>query len=343
MPSAELHICVSYGDFVAEEIFTILLSIFAVIIHAIIIIHASIKLPKQKQMHKTFKILFYISSIVAMFTSISCLIATILCVQNYQILSLIFSTITVATYFLLLMTLLTTLLFRLRSTFQGSIYEITLKKQCCFAILYVSCILFAMLSVTLFILILYAGYYDYQWLGSYAHYVIDTILVTSACIAGLIYVFTAIWACYLFTNNLMCIARLNKDNNDDDETGNCELNERQKKMISNITRYVSLFCVATLTSFICVVVISSRRYVDRWEGKEGQIYGTSTIIDSVINMICLYFQYSFNVTYYETYCKCLEKCWAPYFIKKARSNVNRISNNQKCNGKYDPISTASEI
>ena len=160
-----------------------------------------------------------------------------------------------------------------------------------------------------------------------------------ASITGIIYVFTAIWTVYLFSMNLLDVANLSEDVAVAENIGieDIKLNNTQIKLIDAIARYVTLFTIATLTSVITLMVLSANKWWPQNTSVHGQVWMIIASVDTVLNLICLYLQYNFNIKYYRKCCSCLG-CWKPYFIRRLKMNMIRARDGMKQNNEIKDAS-----
>eukprot|EP01084_Bolivina_argentea_P180100 311146_1 len=352
MATHTLHICVSNQSYQIIEIVTIIMTVIAVVTSCGIIFHAMKQLPKQTKIKNIFKVLFYASASFTVLTVVTAGAATILCVEGEERWSLASASCSLCSYFLLLFSLLTTLLLRLYHTFHGSSYEVPKCKQIIMWILYILFLLCATAAVAMFILLVYKSYNNSNFVGSHAYVIFNWICVTLACLAGIIYLFQSAWACYIFVNKLMLIANLGASSmislkanseNENDKITAYSLNTKQTKLINSISKYVNLFCLATIGSIIVIIVLSGRKWFAKNDQHRlhAQIYLIMSSIDALVNLICLYLQYQFNTFYYMKYCEFLERCWKRYFIKRAQKSMYATATKEEQN-QLTPLKVYSE-
>ena len=144
-----------------------------------------------------------------------------------------------------------------------------------------------------------------------------------AASAALFYIVTAVLTVVLFVNSLLNVATSGQDLQEY-HSNNKQFNRVQHRLINSVSRYVGLFSIALFTSIVSVTMI----FADSWwpEGSHtyGQVTSIVSNIDAIINLICLYLQFSFNIKYYEKLCGCLD-CWKSIFMRKVHDNIGRIA------------------
>ena len=339
-----LDTCAHRSNIETSQIITIIIISSGILITTIILLNAFKEFPKHHKMENIFKCLFYSSLATSTLTQISVLTALILCVQGNQKPTLILLSTYTASYLLCLLLILTTLLLRLHYTFKESIYKITKKTRNALLILYIFTIIFCTSSVCLYMTAtITLQSWDQNdiknkvWTTSQSK--LMPIVIYLAVIGGILYVITAIWANMIFTKNLVQLThsradsmfkiairsikniheykRVQSKQEIDAEVNGMELNDDQMRLIDSISRYVSLFTIAIITSMINVLLVMSGEWVN-WYNGHLQILAMFSCLDCTVNIVCLYLQYQFNIKYYNKWCKCIERCWRKYFIKKAK-------------------------
>ena len=99
-----------------------------------------------------------------------------------------------------------------------------------------------------------------------------------------------------------------------------KLTKGQIKMIENATKYVSLLFLGIFTTLMLggVYLIFSYAF-----GLHNDLMFILTSLDSSINVICSYLQFSFTTSYYHKYCKYLHLCWRYLLTKKAKHHLEK--------------------
>ncbi len=338
MAATNSHICVDSQAYYGAEIINIITSASGLLITVLIIIHASINLPKQTKMENFFKFLFWLTASLAILTLTFDILSTTFCVENIAKPSLISTVISLSSYLFLLLVLLTTLLTRLKITFDGSVYEISKHKKCGLFLLYLVSMSLAISAICLFTIRVYRSYNIKDWIDSTESIQFNRASLITGSLSGAFYIITAVWAVYIFSQNLMNVAILTSST-DIDYDGDIELNKTQIKMIDSIARYVALFTVSSITSLLAVIILSAGKWWPGSDYRHGQIYMIISGIDTVVNLLCCYLQYSFNIKYYEKYCGCLG-CWTPYFKKRMKHNMQKKHLERK--NQLQPLKTSTD-
>eukprot|EP01083_Nonionella_stella_P254067 873556_1 len=101
-----------------------------------------------------------------------------------------------------------------------------------------------------------------------------------------------------------------------------ELNKSQKKLIHQIARYNALFALGSVLNVVSLIgfTLSLAVAINKGERYYPQVVASAQIftnINGVVNVICLYLQYSFATKHYQKYCGCLDLCWKNIFNRKA--------------------------
>eukprot|EP01083_Nonionella_stella_P242840 846750_1 len=206
--------------------------------------------------------------------------------------------------------ILLVLLLRLHFSFKNSIYEISLATKCILGILYVlTCLMFLQYI------------FDIIYFGTINYAIPQYNIVWS--VPG--YVLTSIIAIVLFGSKLMRLTGTRAtsiyavgSNDTDEETSLPKLNAHQIQMIETTTRYVSLLSLAifstvcaALASFF-VLTAAAGHYYELF-----MIWHMFGSVDCLVNIICLYLQYTFATDYYHKYCKCLHLCFRCMLTRQA--------------------------
>ena len=341
MAAAEFHVCFNVETYVGIEICNLVISSIGIIITIMLSIDALIQLPKQTKMKSIFKSMFWLSSSMAFITLFTSILATVFCVENMNKDSLRSAIFTVASYFMLLMTLLATLLLRLYSTFHGSAYEISYKQRCCLLIFYILATILGIITIAILCVLVYQSLHAEEWVNQHKYTAERTAISILGVLSGLIYIFLTCWIVYLFATKLLDVANLTVNDTEIDDEDECQVGAKQMKFIDSISRYVTLFNIAVTTTVIALIISFGGNWVTAEGKRHGQAYMCITGIDTVINMTCFYLQYQFNVKYYDTFCGCLA-CWKPYFIKKLQKNMKRAANNKSQQEASTPLKTNTD-
>eukprot|EP01084_Bolivina_argentea_P111409 198784_1 len=305
-----------------SDIFTITLSIVFTLIALLIAVQAIKKLPKHPKILNIFKYLFYCQLFFVLTCTIVPIISTITCLYGYSIITLIFNSIHIVAYGIVVLVLLTTLLARLHFTFIGSMYEIQDNFKIILIIWYSLIVIITIFNIALFV---YTNAVAFENMTLYrlkqARFylsIIDMILyIGISILANVIFAKKLLHLSGLRTNSYRTVLQ---EDNEDIQMSDRKLNERQIKLLENITRYISLFSIAIISTVFIEILLF-------W-GKESNwseaAYVASILMasfDCVVNIVCLWFSYSFNKHHYKLYCKLIDNCWAPYVKKIAKSNM----------------------
>ena len=96
------------------------------------------------------------------------------------------------------------------------------------------------------------------------------------------------------------------------------LNGRQQKILHLSAKYVSLFCVASLSTFISVVFSFGNRRFNRF-------IAIFLSVDLSVNLLCLYLQFAFASEHYRKCCCCWDSCCRAMVQRKAKRLILRES------------------
>ena len=212
-------------------------------------------------------------------------------------------------YGLFIICLLVILLLRLYITFKQSMYELTNYQKILFITFYgFGSILFIFSTTCNFIV----PSVEYQRYG----FIIWWISLIFGIIGFFMYIIMAIYGMILFSNNLIKLMRLRKSMNDE-VSSNIKPENVDSKLLSSVSRYVSLFTLAiltTITTFLLYAVlnIAGLLNIDVIYG----VYICIFSIDILVNISCLHLQFAFAAIHYEKYCKCLAKHCYLFMMKR---------------------------
>eukprot|EP01084_Bolivina_argentea_P019156 35623_1 len=355
-----LYICRHYanGRYGALEALTISLSFTSMLAILIISIHSMKQLPKQKKIETKFKILYTISITSATICILATMISTITCVNEWTLTSTISLAITFPSYYTLVLVLLATFIARLYYTFRFSVYAISNKNKTIFLVLFIICSISSAIAVILYVISLFdAEYYDQDLWNDVDNKTYMTTAISFFLLALILYVSISIWTSKIFVSNLMKVTQLSgnslslymkarikqEDSNDENDSDDMspQLNERQIKMIDNVSKYVSLFSVAIGSSIITLLVISSNEWI-HWGGLFVQILFIFLNTDCIVNIMCIYLQYNFTGKYYRRYVKFIERVWKPIFVKKAKTDMVQAYHVEHVENKHVEMTALNE-
>lgn len=332
----EVDLCVSGESFAWIEIISIIISCISLLIILLIGYSSIPQLNSLSKLEISFKYLFYLSWISSIIVTILTLLSTFLCIYSFKFPSTIIITIAIYFYYILLLSLLATLITRLHFTFIDSIYKITNKTR---KILFIFFIIVIILIIFNILFDIISWFDTYLFNQNYVQY--STLSIIFGALAIFSYTLTALYAMSIFANNLIKLTHLQATspptlqsvnnssisiqgqglNNDDSSTGSrsssfmipsnkkykYKLNQTQKDLIENISKYVSLLIFAMISSLIVAIAILCGIWIKNIIFRQHffQIILIFTNLDCGINIICLYLQYSFAVDNYHKYCKCI--------------------------------------
>ena len=249
----------------------------------------------KKKLYPPLKYLFYLSLIGSSIRCLCSMFAFTACICN--------GTHLIA-YYVLLLSLLGTQITRLQHTFAKSVYALSKVKLWSFGILFVVTMIAFGASVAFNLMAHIHGDAITEHSASNLDYHYIWVMYT-AVISIVLYLITGTWAVIEFSKRLLELTK--SQTNTVKNLENIELNESQQKLINQISRYNALFSLAVFTSALVVVAVS----VTIKDSTYWLINVTNycTTIDCIVNIVCIYLQYSFATKYYIKYCKLLDLCW----------------------------------
>ena len=297
----------------ALQIATIIVSVIGFIVIIPITIHSYHELLKLTKLHYILKLLYKICII----NSCCCLIVTftqaILCLisSRYSWEALILDPIFYLLIYIIFLSLLATLIFRLYNTFMDSIYNLSKFNIWLFTIAYIITAALFMISILEFLYITYA--FKGDWIEYSNKFGITGGYFSFAAIVT--YIIIATYAILIFVKKLMDLAMSRNYTS-------LSLTPQQLNLINRSSKYISLLSLAMFTSiltsisWICGTLLWSAD--DELNAILDQSMVLLTLIDCTVNAICLYLQFKFSERYYEKYCKeWIECCWKHRLVSKA--------------------------
>ena len=93
----------------------------------------------------------------------------------------------------------------------------------------------------------------------------------------------------------------------------------QQQYIGLAAKFVSLFSIAIMSSFLFPIVSILIRY-----GPFEMQFGLMDSLDMVINIVCLYLQYAFADKEYRAYCVVADGCSRKWMTHNMKESVARI-------------------
>eukprot|EP01084_Bolivina_argentea_P081022 146737_1 len=301
--------CFNSDEFTILGIIRAIIGGTAVILTLFIGLIAVKEFRKLKKLNKWLKYLFYVSIISVIIRSFCVIFADNTCICNG---------IRMLAYCFLLLSLLGTLLIRLQTMFANSVYAITTKKLATYTIFYILISVVFIASVVMNI-IAHIAKNKTENANVHSAFAWNTLILA---VGMLLYVIAGILAVMEFSKNLMNLTKT--QTNSFKNVNQIELNQSQQKLINQIAKYNALFSLASLTSVIVIIVMFissvmiSSTNTGYWIIAMVHIL---TTFDSVINIICLFLQYSFANKCYSKYCNCLDVSWKRIINKQITESI----------------------
>ena len=329
--------CYQYYNSPALNITTVIMNSISLFVILSIGTLGIIKINGMDKIDHLLKLLFHTSVIAAATSKLSNIIRVSLCFGDNSKLALIFSLISTFGYLLLLICVLGTLLVRLITTFEQSVYAVCPRIKKVFTMLFICLIIVDMACLimhTLTIAKIDDGIEALAWW----HFV--WILQS---VGLFIYTFSSIWAVWIFSENLLKLARSRTAtfrNAYKHKDLPIQLNQSQLKLINMTAKYVSLFTVAITSSCICITFVSLEA--------TGVIpfYQVPLIVGAVdggVNILCLYMQYVFAADHYEKYCGWIDDCCQNILARNMSKDISELRrNSRRRRREYEGCPTSEE-
>ena len=311
-------ICDPDESYAAVEFISIALSTSVLIFAVSLTVYSFKAVNKSDKLHNLLRWMIITTIIELLLYCISAISIPILCHTINESISMIGMTSAMLFYFMMMCDLLATLIIRLWLTFRGSMYQISTAKHC---------ILMILLPITILVFFMGVGLYLSCIIISNDIQLRIAWVIYLALIAWSFYIITAIFAVSLFAQNMLKLTKLRTSTMKDVleiTRQNTEINKSQCRLIRDTSRYVSLFTLALLSSFVKMFIpIISNTFPYIFGGKFIYLTLISGSIDGVINISCLILQYSFCDRVYHKHCKWVECCWKRIFERNIHKSIEK--------------------
>ena len=116
------------------------------------------------------------------------------------------------------------------------------------------------------------------------------------CVLMVLFALLCMWAVYEFCHRLLITAKIRSN-----WSRTKGLDQKQRELIAVVSKYITLFLVASSSTLINFGVFSIFNY-------HGLDPGVLTGVDCIVNILCLFFHYSFAEKYYYRYCRRIDIC-----------------------------------
>ena len=271
-------------------------SLISLLIILFILVTSLKQLQSDASINKFIKITYFIICISSIISVLSNLISGILCIQQF-----ILGRIAWASYAVTLYCILATLLLRLYFTFKDSVFQVTQSQKW----MIISSYLFGIICISIEIII--QPTFAFGWL-----------------VAAIIYFGQTISGMALFASKMYKLSKMDK----------CD--EHQTDLLYTTTKYVSLLCFATFSSWIVTLCMAFVGIFIPDHDIVDILLPSMVCMDCVVNIICLYLQYPFNDKYYKRYCICITK-FCMYLITKSSNDEIKLKNSIHTDDTNDDI------
>ena len=324
-----LHLDVNIDEWIG---FT--LSGLALLSQCVIFFIAISQMMKKERVALKFKLLFTASFICSSTLTI-CSMATYLYFDNFEPATFALVgglTLTAGCDFYVC--LLAILVLRLKVTFGDSIYKMSTRTFHFFICILVILLILSTAVATLMSLVVMLYGIDPLW-DSNATYPTwcDLSVGYLALFFIFLFVLGSVVAVFHFVNNLkllsMTMSELPTPTNIEKESS---LNANQRRYSDLSARYLLLFGIATTSTLMAAVLI----FAFSLSSGMRQVFGTA---DAVVNLLCIYLQFSFATKHYEICCGCLDRRARKIM---GRYNKKMINESPRAINVMHTISVASE-
>jgi len=245
-------------------------------------------LIKYKKMAQSLKVLFYMACASSLCLTALCISTVSLCLASFQKEAIICGAVSIFVYAFVFLCIWSNLILRLFVAFQNSAYKITRRERIGYGVVFVFLVLNAIAtSICQFLLLVGQGLAP----SIYVQFFLGIVFMV-------VFAVSAICAVCSFMGKLFVLgkARTLRQFNAFDEEQPIDLNQKQEKLIALSTKYVSLFFVASLSSFITLF----SGFYESASGLRVSLFLVPT--DCAVNLLCIYLHYAFAEDKYQRYC-----------------------------------------
>jgi len=236
----------------------------------------------------TLKVLFYLASASSLGFTVLSITAICLCLFSFKKAALIVGALSTLVYAIIFHCIWANLILRLFVAFRDSVYKMTTREKVGYLTVFVFLSINALATSTCQLLILLG---QRPTPSIWIQFALGILFMA-------VFSISALCAVCSFSRKLLILSKAQtmKQTKAFREEEPIALNKKQEKLVNLSSKYVSLFLVASLSSFVTLF---------------SGVYETSTNlrisiflvpIDCAINLICIYLQYAFAGHQYNRYC-----------------------------------------
>jgi len=249
-------------------------------------------LRNYKKMTQSLKVLFYMACASSLCLTALCFSTVSLCVASFKTGALICAAASTSVYAFVFLCIWTNLILRLFVAFENSVYKMARNEQIGFGAVFVFLTSNAFAaSICQFLMLFGEGLTPSIY-----------VQLSLGIVFMVVFAVSALCAVCSFMGKLFVLgkARTLRQSKAFDEERPIGLNKMQENLINLSTKYVSLFLVASLSSFITL-------FSGFYESVSGLRISLFLVpIDCTVNLLCIYLQYAFVEEKYERYCTKLD-------------------------------------
>ena len=222
-------------------------------------------------------------------------------------------------------------LVRVYTIFKDSIYRTTKFQNYCFVILYIVTMVITYLGLMPMIVGIddideslnpekFDKYYDFLT-------IIGTVL----------YLITYIYGMYVFAKCMVKLTTMTTISSNESRSSQRSINlnecqnKRKEELLYTSAKYVSLLSIAIITSFLTTGIYWYLYSIVNdslsWSIMGAEILILVASVDCVVNIICLYLQYSFAKKYYDRYCGCMSRLCKGFIVINLEKSMKDVMQN----------------
>lgn len=208
-----------------------------------------------------------------------------------------------------------TLVLRSISTFDKSAYRMSIRIRIGIWSLFISMILIIVLMIGMLL-----------WLSLSSPLLNGTYFNIAYPVLGflfiMLYLMASGWTVHFFVSALL---NLGRSRTSSEWKRGERLNADQLKLVDLTARYLYLFVIAAVSSFVTVIigmVLSIFLFLPNY------IFAISAGTDFCVNIVCLYLQYNFAAEHYDTFCCGMDHCCRVVMMRLMETSDANIENTQ---------------
>ena len=330
-------------DFLSGAIFVLVFDCIFFLFSLTVGISGARKMMDDPNMNPLLKWLFYASTAFTITFFMSCAVLFIVLIsiadnslqrtQLHEMLVIVSQIFGYSVYVLTMACLLANLMWRLKLTFEDSVWKMSKRVKNIFLFVFIGVILMISGIMCSYSGFVYIHASENKYLYREYNDMLSNLILVCWCVFFATYTLAAISAVYMFCRNLISLARTRSASIN--ALNAQTTNSSQQRLVALSAKYLSLFIVA-----MCSTLMTLFFAVSRFGGDAASFITIFMLgFDLCNNLVCLYLQYSFAKTRYERYCKRLDFCCRKCIEARLLSTVARTYTEEVPDTSPSPVSS----